>query len=78
MKPTIENIECGDRVTILVVAGLRLDGKHEWKEKTGTALFKGDRGWVLNMGGRHGIPGIAMEKNFVRVRKARRAKQTAN
>jgi hypothetical protein len=29
--------------------------------------MKGPAGWVLNMGGRFGTPGIATENNIVRV-----------
>lgn len=30
--------------------------------------------WVLNLGGRHGIPGMACERNFIKVSKAKRDK----
>lgn len=64
-------IRAGDKVTILVPNGI---GRHgpEWKEKTGRAVMRGDHGWVLNMGGRFGTPGVATPENLVRVRKVNR------
>lgn len=62
----LDQIKFGDRVTILVYAGR---GRHglEWKPKTGKAVMRGTGGWVLNMGGPHGTPGIADEKNIVAI-----------
>ena len=37
------------------------------QEHTGRAVMCGPHGWVLNMGGRHGTPGIADEENTVAV-----------
>ena len=54
-------IRHGDRVTIVD----RFGQKH-----TGTAVMRGPYGWVLNMGGPHGTPGIASTANIVRVRPA--------
>ncbi len=61
-------IQAGDRVTILIPNGI---GRHgvEWKEKTGRAVMRGPHGWVLNMGGPHGTPGVATEENLVRVKR---------
>ena len=58
-------IRHGDRVTIVDRFG---------KESTGRAVMRSDPrygpGWVLNMGGKHGTPGIATEANIIRVSKA--------
>jgi hypothetical protein len=32
-------------------------------------MYSSNGGWVLNMGGKHGTPGIATEENTVRIRK---------
>lgn len=64
-------IKHGDRVTILVPNGIGRNGV-EYKERTGRAVMLGPAGWVLNMGGPYGTPGIASEENTVRVRKPRR------
>lgn len=54
-------IKCGSKVTILNAAG---------QEHTGRAvMFNRKLGaWVLNMGGRHGMPGIATERNTIKVK----------
>lgn len=70
MNEILDSIKPGDRVTILVPAGRGRNGQ-EYKESTGRAVMRGPGGWVLNMGGRYGTPGIAGEDNLVRVRKAR-------
>jgi hypothetical protein len=54
----LDEIRAGDKVTI------RLPKGQEW---TGSAVMRGDYGWVLNMGGKHGSPAIADEANVVRV-----------
>lgn len=64
----LSDIRHGDKVTILIPNGIGRNGQ-EWKEKTGTAVMLGPAGWVLNMGGRYGTPGVATEKNFVRAKK---------
>jgi hypothetical protein len=67
-------IAVGDRVTILVPSGLGLrNGKayQEYSPKTGKAVMRGPSGWVLNMGGRFGTPGIATPQNIVRIKKAK-------
>lgn len=73
----VNSIKRGDRVTILVYNGYaRHNGGTvvEWVEKTGTAVMfaRGGIGWVLNMGGRYGTPGVAAADNTIAVRKARK------
>lgn len=51
-------IKVGSRVTIQTPQG---------QERSGRAVMRGPHGWVLNMGGAHGTPGIATVKNLVRV-----------
>jgi hypothetical protein len=64
-----KSIKDGDRVTILVPAGLGRNGQ-EWKAATGRAVMHSSNGgWVLNMGGKHGTPGIATQENTVRINK---------
>ena len=53
-------IRNGDRVTILTPHGQKLTGRTVMRNRqTGC--------WVLNLGGRHGTPGIADSENIVRV-----------
>ncbi|MGO9370196.1 MAG: hypothetical protein ACLP0H_21395 [Terriglobales bacterium] len=60
-------IKHGDRVTILVPSGRGRDGQ-EYKPRTGRAvMFSSHGGWVLNMGGRYGTPGLADETNTLKV-----------
>lgn len=66
----IDTIRHGDRVTILVPNGIGRDGI-EWRKRTGTAVMRGPAGWVLNMGGRYGTPGIAGVDNTVSVKAVR-------
>ena len=61
-KPLFDLIGPRDRVTIVNRFG---------QERTGTAVMRGPAGWVLNMGGRHGTPGIATDDNVTKVKKAR-------
>lgn len=61
-----DRIRVGSKVTILVYNGRGRNGP-EWKEKTGKAVMHGPHGWVLNMGGQHGTPGIADSTNVVAV-----------
>ena len=69
----IDRIRPGSRVTVLVPNGLRIDrqtGKlvQEWREATGRAVMRSAQGgWVLDLGGRYGIPGLADETNVVAV-----------
>ena len=48
----------GDRVTIATPHGSHV---------TGRAVLRGPYGWVINLGGPHGRPGVATESNIVRV-----------
>ena len=54
-----DDIRRGCRVTIVNRFG---------QQRTGTAVMRGPAGWVLDMGGRHGTPGIASDQNITRVR----------
>ncbi len=62
-----DTIQVGDRVTIKTPQG---------QERTGRAIMYNCKvdAWVLDMGGRHGIPGMASERNFIKVSKAKRDK----
>jgi len=64
----LQVIRAGDRVTILTPHG---------QEVTGKAVMRGPYGWVLNLGGAHGRPGIATEQNIVKVVPARRTASAA-
>lgn len=55
----LDLIHAGDRVTITN----QFNQLH-----TGRAVMRGPAGWVLNMGGRYGTPGIASDANIVKVR----------
>ena len=66
----LDTIRPGDRVTIKVPNGIGRNGI-DWKNKTGVAVMRGPVGWVLDMGGRYGTPGVATDKNLVKVRKGR-------
>lgn len=59
----LDSIKGGDRVTIINRFG---------QERTGSAVFRGPAGWVLDMGGAHGIPGIATAENITKVRATNR------
>lgn len=52
-------IKAGCRVTIVTPHG---------QQRTGRAVMRGPAGWVLNLGGKHGTPGIASETNVLMVR----------
>ncbi len=52
-------IKPGSRVTIMTPHG---------QERSGRAVMRGPAGWVLNMGGAHGTPGIATPENIVNVK----------
>ena len=60
-----KDIQVGDSVTMKTPQGQELRGK---------AVMKGPYGWVVNAGGRHGVPKIVSEANFVRGRKGRNRK----
>jgi len=57
----LDKIMAGDRVTIVSPQGALLTGK---------AVMTGPAGWVLNLGGRYGTPGIASMKNIMLVKRA--------
>lgn len=70
----LASIKAGDRVTIRVPAGIWARYGKEWKEATGRAVMSSRDGcgsWALNMGGKHGTPGVATRRNIVRVRYGR-------
>ena len=56
-----KDIQSGDTIYFLTPHSKELKGK---------AVMKGPVGWVVNMGGRHGMPGVVTEKNFIKLRKA--------
>lgn len=57
----------GAVVTILAPAGRGRNGL-EYAPRTGRAVMRSSHGgWVLNMGGQHGTPGIATAENVVSV-----------
>jgi len=58
-KSEFHKIKPGSRVTIMTPHG---------QEATGKVVMRGPAGWVLNMGGPHGRPGIATPENVVRVK----------
>lgn len=69
----LNSIQNGDRVTILVPAGMGRGGQ-EWTERSGRAVMRSaEGGWVLNMGGRDGTPGLVNERNIVKVHKRKQA-----
>tara|TARA_A100001035_G_scaffold201365_1_gene161677 strand:- start:2579 stop:2803 length:225 start_codon:yes stop_codon:yes gene_type:complete len=43
-------------------------------EMKGRAVMRGPHGWVVNMGGRHGMPGVVTERNYIKHRKGRNRK----
>lgn len=72
-----KSIQTGDRVTILVPSGFGRNGQ-EWSERTGRAVMHSAHGgWVLDLGGRHGTPGIATAENTVKIRKKSKTPRTA-
>jgi hypothetical protein len=44
-------------------------------EMKGRVVMKGPAGWVVNAGGKHGMPKVVSERNFIRLRKGRNRKQ---
>jgi hypothetical protein len=58
----LDAIRPGDRVTI---------ENPQKQERSGRAVMRGPAGWVLNMGGRYGTPGIATESNIVSISRRR-------
>lgn len=59
----IDSVRAGDRVTIITPHGSKLSGRAVMPSSHG--------GWVLNLGGRYGTPGIADDSNTIAVRKAK-------
>ena len=70
----VANIRPGDRVTILVPAGIGRNGQ-EWTERTGRAVICSGDHVALNLGGRYGTPGVATVKNIVRVNSRKDARR---
>jgi len=69
----LATVRAGDRVTMLVPNGIGRNGV-EWKAVTGRAVMPSAHGgWVLNLGGRFGTPGVVDDSNFVKV--VKRAKR---
>jgi len=60
-----EDIQVGDSITFSTPHTTQMKGR---------AVMKGPAGWVVNAGGRHGIPKIVSEANFVRGRKGKNRK----
>jgi hypothetical protein len=59
-NPLLKVIKPGDSVTIVTPQG---------QQRTGRAVMRSSHGgWVLNMGGKHGTPGVADEHNIVSVK----------
>lgn len=59
MRPALlDRIKVGVRVTIQTPHG---------QERTGRVVMLGTHGWVLNLGGRYGTPGVATVENIVAV-----------
>jgi hypothetical protein len=68
-----DEIRPGDRVTIRIPAGMGRNGQ-EWAEKSGRVVMRSSQGgWVLNMGGPHGSPGVASPENFLSVQHRKQA-----
>lgn len=76
----LRSIKPGDRVTINIPGGITLDLKtgkfdREWKPATGKAVIcnhlsdPNDLTVVLNMGGKHGTPGVCTVDNIVSIGK---------
>jgi hypothetical protein len=60
----VDSISHGDRVTIIDRFGQKHTGKAVMRSSAG--------GWVLNMGGAHGTPGLADDSNVVKVVKGKK------
>lgn len=60
---TIFGLRPGDRATILTPHGNKLSGR---------VVMAFEHHVVLNLGGKHGTPGVGTEDNIVAVRKAKR------
>jgi hypothetical protein len=60
MSSLCDIIRPGDRVTILSPHGSRLSGRAVMRNRQSGC-------WVLNLGGRHGTPGIADDENIISI-----------
>lgn len=60
-------IAIGDTVEMLVPAGRTMYGHQDYATRRGRVVMRGNYGWVLNLGGRHGTPGVCDPVNFVRI-----------
>tara|TARA_A200000159_G_C7323781_1_gene340013 strand:+ start:219 stop:443 length:225 start_codon:yes stop_codon:yes gene_type:complete len=63
---TYDDIQIGDSIVFSTPHTAEMRGK---------AVMKGPAGWVVNAGGRHGIPKIVSEANYIRGRKGRNRKK---
>jgi hypothetical protein len=63
----VDSIHAGDRVTIVNRFGQKSTGRAVMPSSNG--------GWVLNLGGAHGTPGIATAENIVKVMKRKNSKR---
>lgn len=68
-EPLFKNERTGEPLTARIHAGSRVTIVDRFgKEHTGRAVMPcAAGGWVLNMGGKHGTPGIANDANTVKV-----------
>ena len=64
----VREIRPGDSVTILIPNGRGRYGQ-EWTTRTGKAVICSGTHAALNMGGKHGTPGLATPENIVKVGK---------
>jgi hypothetical protein len=62
---TYDDIRAGDRVTFYAYAGGG-SRRPEYRPRTGRAVMLGPGGWVLNLGGPHGTPGIVTRDSFIK------------
>lgn len=69
MKDLTEYIRPGDTVTLSLPAGYKT-----FKQRTGKAVIVTPGHVVINLGGRHGTPGVGTEDNIVKVVNARKPK----
>lgn len=58
----VSTVSAGDMVTIITPHGSKLTGRAIMRTSDHT-------GWVLSLGGRHGTPGLAFDKNIIKVSK---------
>jgi len=77
-RALVRSIQAGDKVTALFPAGQKLEGDkivQEWAERTGKVnpLLIFPEHVVINLGGRHGTPGVVDERNIVSVSRPRGA-----